>query len=354
MYIARKITALCVVFTATAFTAAAVELLAPADNAKVMLLRSDWLQQISERSQRPRVSLEKIDKKDRMDLPQPVTFMWKKKSDGMLKISCDKNFKTDVKTIPFAACDSLQVYNLKVGKTYYWQVITDKKVSEVRKFTADGTTPRYIAVPDGIPVNMRDAGGKAAAGGKRTRQNMIFRGSEMHGDYAISNAAKNFMLNELKIRTDLDLRYPQITARFQESALGKSVQWICMPINAYQSFTAEQNNYFRDTIKIFADHKNYPVYVHCTAGVDRTGEVIFLLDMLLNVDEERAFQDYEASSLSYYPRPRSIGYFQRWLKTIAQMSPAGTPRNIQVENYLKKIGVTSEDISNIRKIMLEQ
>ena len=98
---------------------------------------------------------------------------------------------------------------------------------------------------------------------------------------------------------------------------------------------------------------NYPIYLHCAAGVDRTGEIVFLLDMILGVDEERALLDYEASSLSYYPRPRTIGYFRKWLDTIREMSPEGTPRAQQIVNYLKKIGVTEQDIAAIRSIMLE-
>ena len=127
-----------------------------------------------------------------------------------------------------------------------------------------------------------------------------------------------------------------------------------VPVNAYKSFTPEQNALFRDAIRVFADPANYPVYVHCAAGVDRTGEIIFLLDMILGVDEERAFLDYEASSLSYYPRQRTIRYFQNWLDTIRKMSPDGTPRREQVVNYLRSIGVTDEDMAAIRAAMLEK
>ena len=176
----------------------------------------------------------------------------------------------------------------------------------------------------------------------------------MQGFFAIREPARRFLLDELKIKTDLDLRYAAQTAKYGESGLGKSVNWVKVPVNAYKSFTPEQNGLFRDAVKVFANAENYPVYVHCSAGVDRTGEIIFLLDMILGVEEERAFLDYEASSLSYYPRQRSIRYFQNWLGTIRKMSPEGTPLREQVVNYLKSIGVTDENMDAIRANMLEQ
>ena len=197
------------------------------------------------------------------------------------------------------------------------------------------------------------ADGKKTVDGGRTRQGMIFRGSDMNLSFKITQEGIRFMRDELGIRTDLDLRYPEQTARFEASPLGADVRWIRRPVNAYKGFTPEQNDLFRDTIKVFADPANYPIYLHCAAGVDRTGEVVFLLDMLLGVEEERAFLDYEASSLAYYPRPRTISYFSNWLKTIGKMSPEGTPRRQQVVNYLMKIGVTGDEIAAIRKIMLE-
>ena len=192
------------------------------------------------------------------------------------------------------------------------------------------------------------------ASGRRTRQGMAFRGSEMNRDFfMITPEGVRFMREELKIHTDLDMRYAEDTSHFTASPLGADVQWIRRPVNAYNSFIPEQNVLFRDTIRVFADAGNYPIYLHCSGGSDRTGEIVFLLDMLLDVDEERAFLDYEASSLAYYPRPRSTAYFQNWLKAIQSMSPPGTPRPRQVRNYLKHIGVTEAELDSIKKIMLE-
>ena len=88
-----------------------------------------------------------------------------------------------------------------------------------------------IATPI-IPVNFRDAGGKRTLDGGRTRQGMIFRGSELSGThYNITPEGVRFMREELKIRTDLDLRYPKKTARITASPLGDGVRWVRRPVN---------------------------------------------------------------------------------------------------------------------------
>ena len=334
-----------------------IELAAPADGAEVLLLRSDWKKLIAQRGARPRLSEEKLDLCDRFDRPAPVVFRWEKQpGDMVLEIARDKKMQQIVRRVNVTDENRAEVANLEVGRTYYWRVraMEGSDDSEVRSFVTNGDTPRYLAVPGKMPVNLRDAGGKVTCDGKRTAQGKVFRGSAMQDFYAIQEPARKFMREELKIKTDLDLRYAAQTAKYHESALGKNVKWLKFPVNAYKSFTPEQNELFRDAIKVFAKAENYPVYVHCAAGVDRTGEIIFLLDMILGVEEERAFLDYEASSLAYYPRQRTIPYFRNWLNTIEKMSPEGTPRREQVLHYLRSIGVTDEDMDAIRANMLEQ
>ena len=332
-----------------------IELASPADRAEIALLRGDWKTQIVERGKRPRVSVSKWGPEDRLDRPEAVTFTWQGDADReyTLEIARDPDFRIPAKNLAVKG-NTARVVNLEVGRTYFWRVRDGETVSPVRSFTTGGDTPRYLEIPGGIPVNFRDAGGKKTVDGGRTRQGMVFRGSDMNLSFKIKPEGVRFMRDELKIRTDLDLRYPSQTSRFEASPLGDDVRWIRRPVNAYKSFTPEQNDLFRDTIKVFADPANYPIYVHCAAGVDRTGEIVFLLDMILGVEEERAFLDYEASSLAYYPRPRTISYFARWRDTIRKMSPEGTPLREQFVNYLMKIGVTAEEIASIRSIMLER
>ena len=102
-------------------------------------------------------------------------------------------------------------------------------------------------------------------------------------------------------------------------------------------------------VRLFADPEIYPVFYHCAGGVDRTGELSFLLNMLLGVDLEEALLDYEASSLSIFQRPRTIAYFQRWLSVLAQTGEPQDNWQQHVEKYMLSIGLTPEELTSIRK-----
>ena len=335
----------------------AMEFASPANGAKVSLLFPDWQRQIIKRSHRAVKALDKVNMDDRLDLPEKIVFAIKNgslTSDSVLEISLDPKFVKIAQTLSFANNKHLQVTNLEVNRTYYWRLRSGRKVLLKQHFFTLPNTPRFIAVPGGKPGNVRDLGGKKTLDGNMTVQGKIYRGTEMHNHFAITSEGKSFMLDFLKIRSDLDFRYPHEIAKYSQSPLGPQVKWITIPINAYKSFTPQQNDLFRDAIKFFANPAHYPIYMHCSGGVDRTGEIAYLLNMILNVDEETALLDYEASSLSFFPRKRSIPYFEQWRKTIANMSPPGTSSQQQVVNYLKKIGVTEQDIKSIRKIMIER
>ena len=71
-------------------------------------------------------------------------------------------------------------------------------------------------------------------------------------------------------------------------------------------------------------------------------------------NNEELLEDYELTSLSLYPRPRTEPYFQTWLKKIASFSAAGKPFSEQVEQYLLKIGLSQEELNRIREILLER
>ncbi len=332
-----------------------IELREPHDGAETYLLRKDWKE--TARLRAARSGAECI-KDDNLAFPLGVNFTWDFAGDAkfQVEIATDPEFRTIVKSI--SGSTGCSVFNLETGREYFWRVRAvlasgEEVLSSVRHFRTSAETPRLIRVPDSAPVNIRDLGGKNLKNGGRTRQGLVFRGSELDGEYAIAESGREFLLNELKIRTDLDLRYPNQVCSRTSSVLGDTVRWLHRPVDAYQGFTPEQNLIFRDTIKVFADEANYPIYFHCSGGSDRTGEIAFLLNALLGVDEEEALQDYELSSLCFFPRSRTIGYFQKWLAGIAGFAPETDSLLRKVEKYLLAIGITEEDFMVIRNIMTE-
>jgi len=225
----------------------------------------------------------------------------------------------------------------------------------VRSFQTSDADPRLIRIPGEkpVPFNVRDVGGKHRVCGGRIRQSAVYRGTEFDGEYQLTDSGRKVLREELKIRTDLDLRYPEQVAGRTQSELGSDIRRIHCPVNAYNSFTPEQNVLFRDAIRVFADSDNYPIYFHCAGGTDRTGEIAFLLEALLDAEEEELFLDYELSSLSIFPRSRDIAYFVKWRNRISSFAEPGDSWRVKAEKYMLSIGVTPDEIAAVRSNLIE-
>ncbi len=252
----------------------------------------------------------------------------------------------------------LDLYHLHAGTVVPWKVTDSCSVTVCGRFsTAHG--PRLIQMPNREcgPVNVRDVGGWPWSLNGRSgwlRQGILYRGSAIE-EWLPACAENNaFLMETLGVKTDVDLRYPDVVARMTQSALGEKVTWVCHPINAYESFTAEQNDIWRDAIARFADKSIYPVYFHCSGGVDRTGELAFLLQGLCGVPEDSLFLDYELSSLAGFPRLHTIPYLQEWMQKLQSFAPEARAWSGIIEKYMLTIGVTPEQIEAIRTILMEE
>lgn len=92
--------------------------------------------------------------------------------------------------------------------------------------------------------------------------------------------------------------------------------------------------------------ENYPVYLHCTYGLDRTGTVCYLL----GVSEQDVMRDYCLSLLHHRGvTTASITELSFYLNRLE-----GATMKQTVEGHLLPIGVTAEEIASIRSIFPEQ
>lgn len=251
----------------------------------------------------------------------------------------------------------IEVYNLKTGAQYYYQInLTFNNSAEASvggSFkTAKG--PRILNV-EGV-YNMRDIGGWPTADGKEIRQGLLYRGCEIDGavesKYTITQKGINTMLTVLGIKTDMDLRAESDNSK-GTNALGASVKHTYYSAPMYMGVFGEKEN--KESIRrIFSDlskKSNYPVYLHCTYGQDRTGTVCFLLEALLGVEKENLMKDFYLSGLHHgdvYGAHEGIADF---VKTLEKMP--GVTMKEKVEGYLLSIGVTEKEIRNIRNILLQ-
>lgn len=238
-----------------------------------------------------------------------------------------------------------ELRHLLANTTYYYRVTAYMKGNTeavTGKFkTAD--TPRILSI-EGL-YNVRDIGNQKTESGHRIKQGLLIRGTEMDGAveeaYHITNRGVVDMLEELKIKTDMDLR----TKKSEMSdALGAGVKHNYYGMVMYDDvFTVKGKETVRKVFADLANESNYPIYLHCTYGCDRTGTVCYLLESVLGVSKENCLKEYGLSNLTL----ENIKKVEKGLNAYE-----GKTHKDRAEAYLLSCGVTKQQISSIRNIFL--
>lgn len=248
-----------------------------------------------------------------------------------------------------------EIYNLKTGTQYYYCInltFTNGTTNTVTGSFKTAPGPRVLVV-DGVR-NIRDIGGWKTANGTVIKQGLLYRGRELDGliesGYLITSEGVNTMLTQLGIKTEMDLR-PATDNPYGIDVLGPSVKHIYYAAPMYANiFNGDENREkMRKIFSDLADESNYPIYLHCTYGQDRTGTVCYLLEALLGLDADSLEKEYNMSALCY--GSVSTQQFEEFVELI-KVQP-GYTLSEKVERYLVSIGVTYEEIESIRAIFLE-
>ena len=280
-----------------------------------------------------------------------------KAADSYTVLLSDSKNMQSAKTFETAEA-TVTVKDLFVVSEYFWQVraktAEGEIVSDVFRFTT-AQTPRTIDV-EGVS-NTRDIGGYCAADGKRIKQGMVYRGAMLEG---ITESGIQSLLGAYGVRTEIDLR----GAHESKNILGDRINYVQISAPAYTTpngttgidVPANQPLVAQE-IKVFADEKNYPVYVHCAGGRDRTGTLILLLEALLGVNMNDLFLDYETSLLSQFGcadgTPVEKLYSTFFYPTYMYLCAYGEGTLMRnCERYLLDIGVTASEIAAIRSLLL--
>lgn len=250
---------------------------------------------------------------------------------------------------------SLKVYNLKSGTHYFYRInvmLSDGSLGSGTGEFYSGDYPRILNYEGA--VNVRDIGGWTTENNQKIKQGLLFRGSELDGRFEkafrLTNSGAFSMLNELKIKTDMDLR---AASENTVSPLGIGVEHNYYNSPAYSDvFSSNGKEKIRRIFSDLANPDNYPIYLHCTHGVDRTGTVSFILEALLGVSEDNLIRDYELSGLYYSDVSReSKTEFVDFLNKFKAIE--GDTFAKKAETYLLSAGVSQKEIESIRTILLE-
>ncbi len=283
--------------------------------------------------------------------PAPVEFAWECDCPVTFFLSESEDFSAPV-TVACTNCTCC-IENLLIGKTYYWKVASaEHGTSSVYTFRTEATAPRWIHA--GGLSNIRDIGGWTIPDGK-IRQGMVFRGSEMEFHHEITEQGKDVLLNTLNIKTDLDLR-GEAVGKISDTALGNSVNWVLIPVRAYDEFMKEEEKQVcRNIFKLFTEEKNYPFYIHCWGGADRTGTLILMLCAILGMSEKDLFLDYELTSFSIWgERSTESDLFRALLSALDKYGEKEDSIHLKCKNFLISCGITEEDFAAIRRILTEK
>ena len=351
----------------------------------------------------------------------PVRLAWK--GDGSVRytlyLANNENFDNATSYVIPGLLGEIEIYNLMPSTTYYWKVEGDKAgdTSDASSFTTENIAVRLIYAEG--TSNVRDAGGWSA-GGTSVNYGKIYRGNQLNGygnwgDNKLTEEGLKTFKDDLKIRTEIDLRtqnkddanqttnYVDATFPYYKCTIGQYTDifedsvWNALPNDGNtKSDTMENKNDARrlsyatgnairnenamkrslkTVFEVLADESNYPVYIHCNAGADRTGTAVFLINGLLGVSEADLIRDYELTSFSKVSGLRyrseikdgnftAIGVMQNDYDNFVAFGALieaikvnygaeGKPLSYAIENFLTGyIGVSHEQIESIKRIML--
>jgi hypothetical protein len=195
--------------------------------------------------------------------------------------------------------------------------------------------------------------------GKTVVYRKLYRG----GAVRIDDAGKAEW-RALGIKADLDLREKGAASK---SPAGSDIDFICPGFpHGYKDMMTTYASGVKDCFTFIAEclRNDKPVFIHCSAGRDRTGTIAMLTLGLLGVSEGDLGKDYELTYFSpadwsmsgegadqFYDHTRNVSTFRGACEYVWSFKAATFKEN--VEKYLLSIGVKQQDIDDIRKIMLK-
>lgn len=281
------------------------------------------------------------------------------------RLSNNKNMENAEKFFVFED-NYYELTNLYVDYTYYYDVIASYKdfsiKSETYSFKTVGGTPRFINI-DGV-TNIRDIGGYKLANGKKIKQGLIYRSGSLNKRYEKTNLITNKGIktfnDELKIKTEIDLRYTSNneTGLITQSPAGANVNYINAPLlwdGSYYDLTKGSlcNRSLNEIFDIFANIDNYPIDFHCAIGTDRTGFLSYLILAFLGVSKDDLMRDYLLSNFGNIGGSRYSGIEGVLASRLESDEWEGNTIQERAYNCLLYIGISSEILDKITNILTE-
>lgn len=315
--------------------------------------------------------------KDSKSKPIPITFSWEENNSldqpaTNYRLTISESSDLSNPLVYTTTVNSIDIYNLKILTKYYYQISSNHFGtyfnSEISDFSIGDDAPRNIYV-DGVE-NCRDLGGWNIGNERIYKQGMIYRTAQFNYgglvnkyECAPTQKGKDTLINELKIKTDIDLRrniafddYDEVNG-ITSSPLG--VKYVAAPMIYGNSniFTRAKNI---PSIQLFfntlADASNYPIAFHCMRGTDRTGALAYVLGALVGMNEKDLMLDYLFSDLANIGNPVKASIINAddfFIKGIANSE--GSTLSEKTMNYLyTTCNIARSTLESIIDILTEE
>ncbi|MEH0840984.1 tyrosine-protein phosphatase [Micromonospora sp. CPCC 205711] len=229
--------------------------------------------------------------------------------------------------------------------------------------------------------NFRDIGGYPGHDGRTVRWGRLYRSDSPHR----LDGADREAFAALGVRTVIDLRrpseverdgrVPELDGLAYRNIHPEHADWGEVPYRPETDLARYLADRYADlaetgaaglaeAVGLIADETNAPVLVHCVAGKDRTGLVCSLTLAALGVSDAEIVADYALST-------EAAARFQAWFESTGKQIRPGLPplttpteamvlflaelrqRYGSVEDYLRRSGITDDQLAALRAHLLE-
>jgi Protein tyrosine/serine phosphatase len=223
--------------------------------------------------------------------------------------------------------------------------------------------------------NFRDLGDLNTLTQRTTTTGKVFRSSMLFGP-TTKDLSK---IKDLKIQTIIDLRAPSELIRtpnpYQEhvphyvsinlsgnqdkgraAELSKTTTDPFFMSQRYQEYVKHGQAEIAKLFRFLLDDTHYPVVIHCSAGKDRTGVIVYLLLQLQGVLLEEIIADYQVSFSFIQHEPRILkekqllNVYQSYPEIMQRFHEAFIQTFQSIDSYFKLLDFTDEEIEQLKRI----
>lgn len=260
--------------------------------------------------------------------------------------SADESFSDPV-TITGLTDKYYALYNVLLGEHFYWRGGTSEdtiETSPVHEVQVTEEGPRVCLI-EGI-INVRDIGGydSSLVPGGKIRQGLYYRGAAPD---EVRESGIDRMVNELGVKAEIDLRdEDQCTGPYFESV---EYHPVSIPSGTESTRFEEFAEEYQQIYDIISKADEAPVYLHCSAGADRTGITTFMLLAVCGVDYEDILKDYLFTNFS--GQERGLDEFSSWCTKLEAME--GDTMADKAASWMLSKGIPDETIEQIRTVFID-